>query len=298
MPSVVTVKFPSSNIMLVGNLFVPGVCSKGMRQPAIVVIHPGGGVKEQTAGIYAKALADHGFITLAFDRRTQGESEGTPRNLEDPFDSVEDIKSAITYLTIHEKVDPLRIGVLGICAGGGYGLDTVANDFRTKAVATVSAVDIGRLFAKSLPADALGTLLVKAGEGRSIYAKGEEVKYLPYIPTVTEDSPTLIKEAHDYYLTPRGAHPRSLNRFVDWSYDTIAAYDAFLCLERISPRPLLMVAGSIADTAEHSRIAIEKAGKHPDKELYYVEGATHVSLYDRDVPKVLPKLFEFFDRTL
>ncbi|KAG0309033.1 hypothetical protein BGZ97_013181 [Linnemannia gamsii] len=294
----IDVTFSSSNLNLAGHLYIPSSYQEGERLPAIVVNHPGGGVKEQTAGVYAAELSKQGFIALAFDRRSQGASEGTPRCVEDPFASVEDIKSAVTYLTTNNKVDPKRIGVFGVCAGGGYSVATASTDSRVKAVATVSMVDIGLLFAGSLPEETLASLIAQAGENRTEYAKGGEVKYLPYIPPdVNEDSLVLMKEAYDYYLTPRGSHCRSVNKFALWSYDTLVAYDSFAKIERIAPRPMLLIAGTDADTLEHSRIALAKAGG-PNKELYTIAGASHIDLYDKRVADCLPKLIEFFKKNL
>ncbi|KAF9369034.1 hypothetical protein BGX21_006190, partial [Mortierella sp. AD011] len=208
----IEVTFSSSNVKLSAHLYVPDTYKEGDRLPAIVVLHPGGGVKEQTAGLYAKELAGQGFITLAFDRRTQGANA----------------KSAVTYLTLHEKVDANRIGALGICAGGGYAISAASTDARVKAVGTVSMVCVGSLFT-AIPKDALDGLIVQSGEARTEYAKTGEVKYLPYLPSIdqlTDDSAVLMKEGVDYYLTPRGSHPRSVNKFALWSYDTIITYDS------------------------------------------------------------------------
>ncbi|KAF9541007.1 hypothetical protein EC957_003586 [Mortierella hygrophila] len=292
----IEVTFPSNNVNLSGHLYVPASYKEGERLPGIVVLHPGGGVKEQTAGTYAAELSKHGFITLAFDRRTQGASEGTPRCVEDPYAAVEDAKCAVTYLTTNDKVDPKRIGMLGVCAGGGYAISTASADARVKAIAAISMADIGLLFAGSLPEETLSSLVAQAGENRTEYAKGGEVKYLPFIPPNVKDGPVLMKEAYDYYLTSRGSHTRSVNKFALWSYDSLVAFDAFARIERISPRPLLLIAGADADTLEHSRIAIAKAGK--PSELFTIAGATHVDLYDRKVSDCAPKLTEFFEKRL
>ncbi|KAG0000573.1 hypothetical protein BGZ80_010683 [Entomortierella chlamydospora] len=294
----IEITFPSNNIKLSGHLYVPNTYKKGDKLPAIVVLHPGGGVKEQTADLYAKELAGQGFITLAFDRRTQGASEGTPRHVEDPYCSVEDAKSAVTYLTLHEKVDTNRIGFLGICAGGGYAIAAASTDVRVKAIGAVSMVCVGALFT-AIPKEALDGLIVQSGEARTEYAKTGEVKYLPYLPSIvqlTDDSPVLMKEGADYYLTPRGSHPRSVNKFALWSYDIITSYDSFARIDRISPRPLLLIAGTDADTIEHSRQAFSRASE--PKELYTIEGATHIDLYDRKADKAAPKLTEFFKKHL
>lgn len=146
------VKFKNNTILLAGNLYVPSEFDEAKKYPAIVVSHPGGGVKEQAAGLYADKLAELGFVTLAFDASNQGESEGTPRYFEDPYARTEDVRAAVDYLTTLSFVDTDNIGALGICAGGGYTVAVSQTERRIKAVATVSMVDIGSLFGEGLDA--------------------------------------------------------------------------------------------------------------------------------------------------
>lgn len=140
------VYFQNGPWKMAGNLYFPKNIENGKKYPAIITVHPGGGVKEQTSGLYAKKLAEQGFITLAYDASHQGDSEGMPRYLENPTERVEDIRSAVDYLTTLPQVDAEKIGVFGICAGGGYALSAAQTEHRIKAVATASAVDIGTTF--------------------------------------------------------------------------------------------------------------------------------------------------------
>jgi uncharacterized protein len=292
------VTFASAGIILSGHLYTPG----GGPRPGIVVGHPGSGVKEQAAGLYASRLAQQGFVTLAFDAAYQGESGGEPRGLEDPAHRVEDLKAAVSYLTTRPEVDPDRIGILGICASGGYALPATASDHRVKAVATVSAVDIARQF--RLGAD--GTedpavfqgMLDAAANARTVAARGEKPPTLTLFPETIEQARALGgehgAEGFEYYRTPRGQHPRSAT-FLDWtSIDKMAAFDAFAPIPLIGQRPLLMIAGTRAVTSWMSVEAFQKATG--PKELAWIDEASHVDLYDEEkyVGSAVEKLVRFF----
>ncbi|NEW28741.1 alpha/beta hydrolase [Nocardia cyriacigeorgica] len=299
-----SVTFPSNGLRLAGILFTPDNRG-GERLPAVVVSHPGGGVKEQTASIYAQRLADKGYAALVFDAAYQGESEGEPRFLEDPFQRSEDVKSAVTFLTTRDDIDPARIGALGICASGGYVPFAAQTDHRIKAVATVSGLDIGDYLSNGLgrtqDPSVLQEMLDAAGALRTAEAQGAEPNYQIWAPPSAEgleDAPDLYREAHDYYRTPRAQHPRSENKWLLQSIDRIAQFDAYAKIAMISPRPLLMIVGSKADTAYFSEEAIAKAAE--PKELFVVDGASHIDLYDVDqyVTQAVDKLEEFFGKGL
>lgn len=298
------VTFDSAGLKLAGNLYLPDA-PKGAKLPAIVVGHPGSAVKEQSPALYAERLARAGYIALTFDAAYQGESEGLPRGLEDPAHRVEDIKAAVSYLTTRDDVDAERIGVLGICASGGYAVTAAATDHRIKALATVSGVDIGRMFreghdGKQDPA-ILQAMLDGAATARTAAARGEEMGSFPIFPASEEQARAAgqyVFEGWDYYCTARGQHPRSAKTFTWNSVDRLASFDGFRFIDLIAPRPLLMIVGEKADTAYQVPYAFEKA-REP-KELFWVEGASHVDLYDRAqyVPGVVAKLVDFFGKYL
>jgi fermentation-respiration switch protein FrsA (DUF1100 family) len=299
------VTFKSNGLKVAGHLYLLDDYKEGEKRPAIVVGHPCGGVKEQTAGLYAKKLSEKGFITLAFDASYQGESEGEPRYLEDPFARAEDVKSAVTFLETRDEVDEQRIGALGICASGGYVPFSAETDRRIKAVGTVSAVDMGDFVRSGLRNSVIPNLehlLEESNKARIEEAKGQPPRLEHIVPNTPEevpkDAPSSIREATDYYRTPRAQHPNSQNWILVRSIDRIAEYSSYDHVDMISPHPLLMIAGTKADTRYFSEMAIEKA-KEP-KELFLIEGATHISLYDKKeyVDPAVEKLNSFFNQYL
>ncbi|MFD5756261.1 alpha/beta hydrolase [Streptomyces sp. NPDC127044] len=295
------VTFPSAGLKLAGHLYTPDDGAVGPR-PAIVVSHPGSGVKEQAAGLYALRLAEQGFVTLAFDAAHQGESEGEPRGLEDPAHRVEDIKAAVSFLTTRDDVDADRIGALGICASGGYVLSATASDHRIKAVGTVSAVDIARQFRDGAdgaqdPAVFQG-MLAAAAAARTAEARGEGVRTFPLFPDTAEQARALggrhAVEGCEYYCSDRAQHPRSAKSFTWSSVDRMAFFDAFRFVHMIAPRPLLMIVGREAVTSWMSVEAFQNA--RAPKELHWIDGASHVDLYDKEphVGPAVEKLTDFF----
>ncbi|AKC38676.1 alpha/beta hydrolase [Mycobacteroides chelonae] len=298
------VRFPSRGLQLAGNLYYPDNTEE-THLPAIVVSHPFGGVKEQTAGLYAQKLAENGFVALAFDASYQGESEGEPRFLEDPFARVEDVRSAVSLMTTLPRVDAERIGALGICASGGYVPNAAATDVRIKAVATISGADIGSLYRDGLggaqSVEQLREALALAAVDRTAQARGAKpalAQIVPEADEITEDTPALFVQGSDYYRTPRAQHPNSPNRYVASSIIEIAAYSSYDHVDLISPRPLLMIAGTEADTLYFSEQAIAQADE--PKELFLLDGATHIDLYDnlQYVDPAVEKLAAYFGKYL
>ncbi|MFE5086517.1 alpha/beta hydrolase [Streptomyces mirabilis] len=295
------VTFTSAGLKLAGHLYTPDDGVVGPR-PAIVVSHPGSGVKEQAAGLYALRLAEQGFVALAFDAAYQGESEGEPRGLEDPAHRVEDIKAAVSFLTTRDDVAADRIGALGICASGGYVLSATVSDHRIKVVGTVSAVDIARQFRDGAdgaqdPAVFQG-MLAAAAAARTAEARGEGVQTFPLFPDTAEQARALggrhAVEGCEYYCSDRAQHPRSAKSFTWSSVDRMAFFDAFRFVHLIAPRPLLMIVGREAVTSWMSVEAFRNA--RAPKELHWIEGASHVDLYDKEpyVGPAVEKLTDFF----
>lgn len=299
------VTFKNGPLKMAGNLFLPEKMEPNKKYPAIVVVHPGGGVKEQTAGLYAQKLSQQGFIALAFDASHQGASEGSPRFLEDPTARVEDIRSAVDYLTTLSSVDTDKIGAVGICAGGGYAISAAQTDHRIKAVAGVSAVDIGLTFrtgwnGKGSVADQI-KMLESVAKQRTVEANGAEPMYVHYVPEageLTKDTDRDMREAYEYYRTPRGQHPNSANQLLFTSFDKIMAFSAFSQIDTLLTQPLLVIAGSEAGSRWQSEMAYKKATG--PKELFIVKGATHMAMYDipQYVDQAMEKITVFFNKNL
>ncbi|MDS0135141.1 MULTISPECIES: alpha/beta hydrolase [unclassified Amycolatopsis] len=296
-----TVTFDSAGITLAAHLHTPDTPAAGP-WPALVVGHPGTGVKEQTAGTYARLMAERGFVTLAFDAAYQGESGGLPGGLEDPAQRVEDFKAAVSFLITREEVDADRIGLLGICASGGYSLAAAGGDHRVKAVATVSGADVARQFRFGAdgtqdPAVFQG-LLDLAAQARTAAARGDDPGVLTMFPETAEQAGALGGEhgveGFEYYCTPRGEHERSAKSFAWPSVDKLASFDAFHAVPLIAPRPLLQIVGSRAVTSWMA-VDVHQRATGP-KELHWIEGASHVDLYDKKeyIDPAVEKLAGYF----
>ena len=297
-----TISFANRSVELAGHLHLPDNFQKDKKYPALVGVHPAGGVKEQTIGLYAKRLAAHGFVVVVYDSSYQGASGGEPRLLEDPSTRVEDARCAADFLTTLPYVDAERMGVFGICAGGGYALAVAQTERRFKAVAGVSATPMGEaartFFGRPIPnAELIGTLQAAAAQ-RTAEARGAQPVYAPFTPERLEDiddnTPVMLREAYDYYRTPRGQHPNAKGRFLMTSLDKMLAFSAFNLIPSLLTQPLLLIAGSKADTKVYSDQAYALS-KGP-KELFVVEGATHVAMYDvpEYVDQAVAKLVPFF----
>lgn len=272
--------------------------------PAIVVSHPGGGVKEQTAGTYAKKLAEKGFVTIAYDASYQGESGGEPRQLENPHIRTEDVSAVIDYLTTRQYVDNDRIGAMGICAGAGYTANAAIQDRRIKAIGTVSAVNIGSMFrngwennVKSI--DALP--YVEAGSNaRTTDTGGSDYAIMPLAPLKEADAPNEeLRQAWEYYHTPRAECATAPGFATLRSLNQIITYDAYHMAEVYLTQPIQIVAGSVAGSKWMSDDLFDRAAS-TDKSFHVVEGANHMELYDgqKYVDEAVSVLAPFFQTKL
>lgn len=293
--------FVKQGLKLAGLLFYPKPFDPQRIYPAVVVVHPEGGVKEQCASLYAWHLAEEGFVALAFDAAYQGESAGEPRFLEDPSSRVSDIHAAIDYLVSRPFVNTGTIGVLGISAGGCYAATAGLTDFRIRAVAAVSLWDIGESVRRGFPPTkgdhVVWQTVRRLAAARMNRLKGAQATYCYFAPKseseLTEESPAVVRETYAYYRTSRGYYPGAETAYLLESIEKILPYDPF-CHNSLSPCPLLLIAGSAADTKDYSINAYANSSK--PKELFYVEGASHVALYDTPeyVEPAVKKLAKYF----
>ncbi|MEC3768852.1 alpha/beta hydrolase [Cupriavidus sp. SS-3] len=297
--------FNGQSITLAAVINFPEGFDKSKKYPAIVVSHPGGGVKEQTAGLYARKLAEKGFVTIAYDASYQGESTGEPRQLENPYVRTEDVSAVIDYLTTLPYVDHANIGAMGICAGAGYTANAAINDRRIKSVGTVSAVNIGSMFRNGWEnnikdSDAVAVLELGSNARTTDAGNAARNESFPLAPMRKEDAPNKeLEEAWEYYHTPRCEHPNAPGFMTTRSLTQIVSYDAYNKAEAFLTQPIQSVVGSVAGSKWMSDDLLARAASK-DKHMHIVEGANHMSLYD--VPKYVDEavsvLTPFFQRTL
>jgi len=285
-------------IMLAADVYVPKNAEG--RLPAIAVCGPFGAVKEQCAGLYAQTMAERGFLTVAFDPSYTGESGGEPRHVASPDINTEDFSAAVDYLATRDDVDPERIGIIGICGWGGMALNAAAIDTRIKATVASTMYDMSRVSARgyfdAMDADARYELRRQLNAQRT-----EDFRNGSYAPgggvadPLPADAPQFVKDYHDYYKTPRGYHPRSLNSNDGWNKTSALSFINM---------PILAYSGEIRSAVlivhgekAHSRYFGEDAFKRltgDNKELLIVPGASHTDLYDRTDIIPFDRMTEFF----
>jgi len=300
-----SVTYQLNGITIAANIYTPANYDTSMRYPAVVVAHPNGGVKEQIAGLYAQRLAELGYITIAADASYQGASGGTPRNVDKPAFRIEDIRGMADFITQYAGVNPDSLGLLGICGGGGYALAAAQTDKRFKAVATLSMFNSGVVRRNGFMNSGLSTIqqrLQQASAARAQEAAGGEVLYAANVKTTDEQADKspfdLYREGH-YYYNRTHAHPNSTFRYTMSSLLDLMEFDAATNMDLIN-QPLLMMAGSKADSYYMTDSAFALATGTKEKELFLIPGATHIQTYyvPEYVDKAVEKLKEFLNKHL
>ncbi|KQS75234.1 hypothetical protein ASG25_21015 [Rhizobium sp. Leaf384] len=293
--------------MVAGNLFVPNDMDRGVKHPAIVVGHPMGAVKEQSANLYATKMAEQGFVALSLDLPFWGESEGQPRNLVSPEAYAEAFSAGVDFLGTHAFVDRGNIGAIGVCGSGSFVISAAKIDPRIKAVATVSMYDMGAAFRDALnrsqTVEQRKTFIATAAEQRWAEADGADPQYIGGTTLeLTAETDPIQREFYDFYRTPRGEFtPVGVDRASTTKPSLSSSvkfmnFYPFNDIETISPRPMLFISGDKAHSKEFSQNAYNRASE--PKELVCVKGAGHVDLYDRVDLIPFDKLKGFFDQHL
>ena len=270
-------------IILAADMYIPRNAEGKL--PAIAVSGPFGAVKEQASGLYAQALAERGFLTIAFDPSYTGESDGEPRYVASPDINTEDFCAAVDFLSIRDDVDAERIGILGICGWGGMALNAAAIDTRIKATVTVTMYDMSRVNANgyfdSMNADARYELRKQLNAQRTEDARNGSYALAGGVDPLPVDAPQFLKDYHSYYKTERGYHKRSLNSNNGWNKTSSLSFINMPILSYSDEirSAVLMLHGEKAHSRYFSEDAFKKL-KGGNKELLIIPDASHVDLYD------------------
>lgn len=272
-------------INLTGDLYTPKVKPEE-KMPAIVISGPFGAVKEQASGLYAQTLAERGFVTLAFDPSYTGESGGEPRNVASPDINTEDFSAAVDFLSNREDVNPERIGILGICGFGGFGLNAAAMDTRIKATVASTMYDMTRVSARgyfdSMDENARYELKQNLNKQRTEdFKNGTYAKAAGLPDKLTGEEPQFVQDYYGYYKTKRGFHEHSINSNGNWNTtSTLSLINMpILAYSDEIKSAVLIVHGEKAHSRYFGEDAFKKL-KGDNKELLIVDGANHVDLYD------------------
>ena len=306
--NIIPISYDLDGLKIAANVYVPaGYDEKGDKKyPAVVVAHPNGGVKEQVAGLYAQNLAENGYITMAMDAAYQGRSGGAPRNTDTPAHRIEDIHRAADIILTFPGVDRERVGILGICGGGGYTIKAAQTDKRYKAVATLSMFNSGVVRRNGFldtQTDTIQERLKEASEARQQMAEGGQVKYTPNMCDMPEEEADklpfdLYRDCY-YYYGKTHAHPQSSFSYTVASLMDLMSFDASDNADLIN-QPLLMIAGKNADTLYMTEHVFAKATGTDNKELFLIPGATHIETYWKPeyAQQATDKLVEFYGKNL
>lgn len=300
----VSIQNPDMAWQIAADLYFPPGFDRQRSYPAIISMHPIGSCKEQTSGnIYGEALAREGYVVIAYDASFQGASGGEPRRIEDPTQRVEDVRRVVDYLVTLPYVDAERVGVLGICGGGGYAINATMTERRIKAVTSITGVNFGRLSREGFGGfDPIGTLEAIAAQ-RTAEMRGGEARVDLFLPASVEQGRAAgitdidVLEATDYYRT-RGPQPNGVVSALFSHRGAAVGWDAFHLAEVLLTQPLLVVIGDKPGGFGAYRDGLEihgrAASKH--KQLKVVEGWSHYDLYDKPEPvhQALSAIIPFF----
>lgn len=299
------VSYKIKDISIVANVYTPANFDPSKKYATLVVAHPNGGVKEQVAGLYAQRLAEQGYITITADAAYQGGSGGTPRNVDKPANRIEDIHAMADFISQYQGVDTSKLGLLGICGGGGYALTAAQSDKRFKAIATVSMFNSGIVRRNGFMNSQVATIqdrLRQASDARALEAAGKEIRYTANVVITDEMADKmpfdLYREGH-YYYNRTHAHPNSTFKYTMSSLMDLMTFDASNNMDLIN-QPLLMIAGSKADSFYMTEGVFNKATNAKNKELFQINGATHIQTYWKPeyVSQAVDKLQHFYQINL
>jgi len=299
------VTYQLNGISIAANVYTPANYNPNNTYPAVVVAHPNGGVKEQVAGLYAQRLAEEGYVTVAADAAYQGASGGMPRNVDKPSNRIEDIHGMADFITQYAGVDANHLGLLGICGGGGYSLKAAQTDKRFKAIATLSMFNSGLVRRNGFMDSQVATIqerLQQSSDARAQEAAGGAVIYVGDAQLTDEQIAKLpfdlYRQGFEYYGKTH-AHPNSTFRYTMSSLLDLMNFDAASNMDLIN-QPLLMMAGSKADSLYMTQSAFKGATSTKNKELFLIDGATHIETYwkPNSVNQAMGTLIRFFGGTL